>query len=392
MEYGLTITKSDDTTITATVTAASGSDGSSSNAGSTTTLKAQTKSFAETRAGTASFLNGLGDTLASTGIGNAVSAAQASDTGFSDGTAASGATPAAGNASGGTTDSGQDSAKAQTAAAKAASKSAGPSAGGFAPFAAIGGSSLRAHSGSYVDSHGVNMNLGLSRAIPQRDGILTFGPLIEYGIGSYDSYLDDGTHGSGDTHSFGLGAFIRKDRKDGLWYEGSLRAGRISTDYHSVMDDTAVSYDTSSHYYAAHLGLGHITRLKKRDSLDVYGKYFYTHQTGTSADLSTGEHYDFSAVNSSRLRLGTRYTHGVNDQSAIYAGLAYEYEFAGDARATYNGMSTPSPSIKGGSGFVELGWRVKPASGSPLTIDLGLNYWQGKHEGLTANAGLEWKF
>ena len=41
------------------------------------TLKEQTKSFAETRAGAAAFLNSQGDMLSSTGIANAVSAAQA---------------------------------------------------------------------------------------------------------------------------------------------------------------------------------------------------------------------------------------------------------------------------------------------------------------------------
>lgn len=379
VDYGLTITKSDANTITATVTSIPVTptptpdptpdpdptptptpDPTPTPAKDTTKLKEQTKSITETRAGMASFLNGLGDTLASVGISNAVGAAQAKDTGFQAG-----------------------SAKAVLAAA--------PVAGTFAPFAAVGGSNLRAHSGSYVDSHGVNMNVGFSRAIPQRDGILTFGPLVEYGTGSYDSYLDDGTHGSGNTHSFGLGAFIRKDQKGGLWYEGSLRFGRISSDYQSVLN-RPVSYDSSSHYYAAHLGLGRIIPVGKSASLDVYGKYFFTHQTGAGADLSTGEHYEFDAVNSSRLRIGTRYTHVVNDLSSLYAGLAYEYEFAGDARATYNGMSTPSPSIKGGSGFVELGWRVKPARKSPLTLDFGLNYWQGKHEGLTVNTGLEWKF
>ena len=444
VDYGLTVTKSDANTITATITSVPSSNNGSTNGGtnggdnggtnggdnggtnggdnggdntntnSTTQLKEQTKSLTETRAGMASFLNGLGDTLASVGIGNAVGAAQSPDTGFQAGTTVNtsagtssgnaslntGSSPAGDSHAAGTTgaadggnSSSQDSAKTQTAAAKAG-KAAAPTAGTFAPFAAVGGSNLRAHSGSYVDSHGVNMNVGFSRAIPQRDGILTFGPLVEYGTGSYDSYLDDGTHGSGNTHSFGLGAFIRKDKKGGLWYEGSLRFGRISSDYQSVLNSgtTPVSYDSSSHYYAAHLGIGRIIPVGKSVSLDVYGKYFFTHQTGAGADLSTGEHYEFDAVNSSRLRIGTRYTHSVNERSALYAGLAYEYEFAGDARATYNGMSTPSPSIKGGSGFVELGWRVKPAKKNPLTIDLGLNYWQGKHEGLTVNTGLEWKF
>ena len=337
-------------------------------------LKEQTKSLTETRAGTASFLNGLGDTLSSLGIANAVSAAQAPDTGFragGDGTGAGGAAP------------GTQGGSAKPAAA-----------GGFAPFAAIGAANMRAHSGSYVDSHGVNFNLGFSRAVPQADGTLTYGPLVEYGTGSYDSYLDDGTHGRGDTHSFGIGAFVRKDRRDGTWYEGSLRAGRISSDYHGLLNNgtTEASYDVSSPYYALHLGLGRVVHVGRANSVDFYGKYFFTRQNSTSADLSTGEHYDFSAVNSSRLRLGGRYTHALNSESALYAGLAYEYEFAGDARATYNGMSTPSPSIKGGSGFAELGWRVKPARQSPLTLDLGLSYWQGKREGLTINTGLEWKF
>ena len=370
VDYGLTLASSTDS-LTATITRV---PSTSDNTDSEVHLKEQTKSLTETRAGTASFLNGLGDTLSSLGIANAVSAAQAPDTGFragGDGTGAGGAAP------------GTQGGSAKPAAA-----------GGFAPFAAIGAANMRAHSGSYVDSHGVNFNLGFSRAVPQADGTLTYGPLVEYGTGNYDSYLDDGTHGRGDTHSFGIGAFVRKDRRDGTWYEGSLRAGRISSDYHGLLNNgtTEASYDVSSPYYALHLGLGRVVHVGRANSVDFYGKYFFTRQNSTSADLSTGEHYDFSAVNSSRLRLGGRYTHALNSESALYAGLAYEYEFAGDARATYNGMSTPSPSIKGGSGFAELGWRVKPARQSPLTLDLGLSYWQGKREGLTINTGLEWKF
>ena len=310
-------------------------------------LKEQTKSFAETRAGAASFLNSQGDMLSSSGIANAMSAAQAPGT-----------------------------------------------AGSFTPFAAFGAANMRANSGSYVDSHGVNLNVGFSRSLPQADGTLTYGPLVEYGRGNYDSYLNDGTHGSGDTHSFGVGAFVRKDETSGIWYEGSLRAGRISSDYRGLLNSgtTEASYDTSSQYYALHMGLGRIVKISPADSVDVYGRYFFTRQNSTNADLSTGEHYSFDAVNSSRLRLGSRYTHAANRESIFYAGLAYEYEFAGDARAAYNGMSTPSPSLKGGSGFAELGWRVKPGQQSPMTFDLGLSYWQGKHEGLTLNAGLGWEF
>ena len=76
--------------------------------------------------------------------------------------------------------------------------------------------------------------------------------------------------------------------------------------------------------------------------------------------------------------------------SSIYAGLAYQYEFSGDARAHYNGMTTASPSVKGGSGMLELGWQMKPGARSPLTIDLGITGWAGRQEGVTFQAGLQW--
>ena len=54
-------------------------------------------------------------------------------------------------------------------------------------------------------------------------------------------------------------------------------------------------------------------------------------------------------------------------------------------------MSTASPSIKGGSGLLELGWQVKPSAHSPLTLDLGLTGWVGRQEGVTFQAGAQWK-
>ncbi len=100
--------------------------------------------------------------------------------------------------------------------------------------------------------------------------------------------------------------------------------------------------------------------------------------------------FDFDSINSSRLRLGLRFTHALNERQEVYTGLAYQYEFDGNARATYNGQSTPSPSIKGSSGMLELGFRTKVSSN--MDIDLNVNGWAGKQRGVNAQLGMTWKF
>ena len=101
---------------------------------------------------------------------------------------------------------------------------------------------------------------------------------------------------------------------------------------------------------------------------------------------------NFDGVNSNRIRVGARVTHALNERNKIYGGLAYQYEFSGEARATYRQGSAPSPSMKGSSGMIELGWQVKPGSKSPMTIDLGVTGWVGKQRGITANVQANWTF
>ena len=263
----------------------------------------------------------------------------------------------------------------------------------------MGGSALRANTGSYVDMKGLNMTLGLAREVKNAPGRLLYGPIIEYGAGRYTSHLDDGTRGDGNSHYYGAGVFAKEQRKDGFYYEGSLRAGRTTADYRSYdlkgatsTSDGHVSYDTSSSYWGAHLGAGHVTKLANGDSVDLYGKYFYGHTSGTDATISSGETYHFDAVNSHRLRLGGRYTHAMNAVSSVYAGAAYQYEFGGDARASYKGYDTAVPSLKGGSGMLELGWQMKPGETSPVTVDLGLTGWVGRQQGVSFQAGAQWAF
>ena len=260
---------------------------------------------------------------------------------------------------------------------------------GYTPFAVMGGESMRYHTGSYIDSKGWNIGLGLSRVVNNAEGRLTFGPVISYGHSSYDSYLDDGLHSDGSAHYTGIGFILRQDDKDGFYYEGSFGGGRLKSDYNS--SDLATSYDDSANYYAFHAGVGKVQKLSSSASLDYYGKYFYSHQCASSATLATGENYHFDSIDSNRVRIGARVENAYSDRASLYYDAAWEYEFGGDARATYKGYDAPSPSLKGGSGLAEVGWKVRPYKDSPFSADLYLTGWAGKKEGFSLGAMLDWE-
>ena len=268
-----------------------------------------------------------------------------------------------------------------------------------AVFAAAGGGQSRLHSGSYTNIKGYNFALGAAKAITNNAGKLTYGPFAEAGWGTYDSHLDCGVRGDGNTRYYGVGAFARQDNNSGTYYEGSLRYGQTNSDYSgSGLTDglgnaLAATYDSSSAYYGAHIGIGKVSKLTDTTSADVYAKLLYAHQQGDSAVMAgSGETYDFDAVDSTRARVGARLSKTYSDRATAYVGTAYEYEFNGEATATVKGFSTLAPSIKGGSGMLELGYSLKPKAANDPTIDLSLQGWLGKKEGFTTNVNFMWKF
>lgn len=268
------------------------------------------------------------------------------------------------------------------------SNAEGGSAREMVPYAAVGYGNMRQESGSYVDVQGSAFNIGFAKEVKNGSGKLLFGPMIEYGRGSYESYLDDGTKGDGNTQNFGLGVMARQNNDNGTYYEGSLRYGKLTSNYNS--GDLGADYDTDANYWGAHLGLGKVFQLNDKNSIDTYCKLFYTNQGGSSANI-LGHNVEFDAVKSKRSRLGFRFNHATSDVRSIYAGLAWQHEFDGSACATADGYSTPSPSIKGNSMMVELGVNVAPKS-SPVSFDLGVSGWAGKQKGYSLNANMLWSF
>ena len=270
------------------------------------------------------------------------------------------------------------------------SNAEGGSAREMVPYAAVGYGNMRQESGSHVDVQGSAFNIGFAKEVKNGSGKLLFGPMIEYGRGSHESYLDDGTKGNGNTQNFGLGVMARQNNDNGTYYEGSLRYGKLTSNYNSGDLGTDYDYDTDANYWGAHLGLGKVFQLNDKNSIDTYCKFFYTNQGSSSANIK-GSNVEFDAVKSKRSRLGFRFNHATSDVRSIYAGLAWQHEFDGSACATVDGFSTPSPSIKGNSMMVELGVNVAPKS-SPVSFDLGVSGWAGKQKGYSLNANMLWSF
>lgn len=315
----------------------------------TTEVREQTKSLVETQMASMALTNGSADFVASAGYTNAAQAVKEA-------------------------------------------KESGSAASAMVPYAAANYGSLRQESGSYVDVDSANFNIGFAKEVKNGSGTLLFGPMVEYGRGNYESHLDDGTVGSGTGQSFGVGVMARQTNDNGFYYEGSLRYGKSTSTYSSnnLLAGKTISYDNSANYWGAHAGVGKVVELSGDNSLDLYGKLFYTRQGASSVNVD-GDTLDFSAVNSKRSRIGFRYIHGTSKVRSVYAGLAWQYEFDGAAHATANGFSTPSPSVKGSSGMLELGVLIAPKA-SPVSFDLGVSGWTGKQKGYSLNANMCWSF
>lgn len=243
-------------------------------------------------------------------------------------------------------------------------------------------SDLSASSTSFV--------LGAHRKFNHKNSNLVFGGFIEGGRGSYNN-SDNAIYSSGKNSYYGLGAIARNTMNNGLYLEGSLRFGRVSNDYGSANLDPGqfAKYDVGSMYYGVHIGIGKKIKLNATTNLDIYGKYLWTHQTAANT-IMLDETIDFAALNSHRIRIGARVDSKGNGKSSVYAGLAYEYELGGRAGANIADMVEPVSGMRGGSALIEVGAIHK--ANSVFSMDLGLNAYMGKRQGLGGRASLKWTF
>jgi hypothetical protein len=276
-------------------------------------------------------------------------------------------------------------------------------------FAALGGGSLKHKTGSHVDVSGVSLVAGLAANVGSG---ATVGGFIEYGDGDYDSHNSFSGHkvkGSGDTDYFGVGLLGRLDlpkTASGQPYlEASARFGRVNNDFRTrdflneeeVRDGSTVKYDSKSDYYGLSFGGGHVWNLSADSAIDLYGRYVWTHQEGDSVHLISADNYNeevkFGDVDSHRVRVGTRYSKAWNGENRFYTGVAWEHEFDGKASAkTGLGSKIDAPDMKGSTGIVEFGLVLYPSANKNLSVDLGIQGYGGKRQGVTGSAQLKYAF
>ncbi|GHU10030.1 hypothetical protein FACS1894185_0420 [Betaproteobacteria bacterium] len=269
-------------------------------------------------------------------------------------------------------------------------------------FAAIGYSSLRHNTGSHIDVDGYTLLAGLAATTPTQTGDLTAAAFIEHGEGDYDSYNSFSNaakvHGKGDTSYTGAGILARfafdETQAAPLYLDASIRSGKVKTDFSGNFGGTHSGYDAKSTYVSAHVGVGYVLKLTEQSKLDVYGQYLWSHQNGDTVKLTTGETVKFEGVDSQRTRLGAKWHHALNAKTTAWLGAAWEHEYDGKANANTNGFAIDAPKLKGDTGLLEAGLTLTPATENKQgwSLDLGVQGYAGKREGVTGSLRARYRF
>ncbi|MDR1646436.1 MAG: autotransporter outer membrane beta-barrel domain-containing protein, partial [Zoogloeaceae bacterium] len=235
-------------------------------------------------------------------------------------------------------------------------------------------------------------------------GDLTLGAFIEHGEGDYDTHNSfanaASVHGKGDADYTGGGllaqlAFNATERGH-LYTEASARFGKVKLDFNTrdLFDHLGrrAAFDSDSRYVSAHAGLGYVLKLNERSTLKLYGQYLWSRQGSDTVQLTTGEPVKFAAIDSHRTRLGARWNQNIATSANLYLGAAWEHEYDGKAKASIHGHRLDTPELKGDTGMLEAGFTLNPTAAKPLTLDIGIQGYAGKREGVTGSVRANYRF
>ena len=267
---------------------------------------------------------------------------------------------------------------------------------GVKTFAAVHGNRSKYDVNSDIKINGWSTIVGVGSETEHNGGDFSWGVFYENGSGNYrtfNSFNNEYFRGDGSLVYNGGGIAARYENAHGVYTEGSLRAGMLKSDMDNALSDgeNKYCYSSESEYYGAHIGIGQIIPLSESSDLNVYGKFFHTYTEGDSFKVGTDE-FEFDSINSDRLRVGARLTTNKENKFSTYYGLAYEYEFNGDAEMRAAGMSAPTQSLQGSSYMAEVGFNYQPTPESPWSFDLNMRGYAGEREGATFNVQATYTF
>lgn len=257
-------------------------------------------------------------------------------------------------------------------------------------FGVMQGGSTHYNTGSYVDVDGVTFMAGAGLRVNPN---WTMAGFVEAGWANSASHVE-GTRGDGDHEYFGVG-FATRYQTDGVLYaDGSLRAGRATTEFAGRYGQDSASYDAKSLYMSAHVGLGAMWGLNESLKLDTYARYMVTYLDDDDVSLNNryNDKLELDSTVTHALRAGARLLGDFNDYASWKVGAAYEHVFDGDAESAVNSFSLDVPSLEGDTGVFELGLRIRPSLESNWAVDLGAKGYVGDREGVTGNMTVRYSF
>lgn len=269
---------------------------------------------------------------------------------------------------------------------------------GVKTFAAVYGNRSKYDVNSDIKINGWSTIVGVGNADKFDNGSeFSWGVFYENGSGNYrtfNEFNNEFFRGDGSLVYNGGGIAARYTNKNGVYTEGSLRAGMLKSDMDNALRDGAgnfYGYESESAYYGAHIGVGKIISLSESSDIDVYGKFFHTYTEGDSFKVANDE-FEFDSINSDHLRIGARITSNKENKFSTYYGLAYEYEFNGDADMTAQGLKAPTQSLQGSSVMAEVGFNYQPTPDSPWSFDLNMRGYAGERQGGSFNVQATYTF
>ena len=269
---------------------------------------------------------------------------------------------------------------------------------GVKTFAAVYGNRSKYDVNSDIKINGWSVIAGVGSEKELQNGDFSWGVFYENGSGNYRTYNEFNNEffrGDGSLVYNGGGIAARYEQDNGVYTEASLRAGMLKSEMDNALKDgsgNSYGYDSDTAYYGAHIGVGKVISLTESTDLDVYGKFFHTYNEGDSITIGNGNEYEFDSITSDRLRVGARITTNKENKLSTYYGLAYEYEFNGDADMRVGNMRAETQSLQGSSYMAEIGLNYQPSPESPWSFDLNMRGYTGERQGESFNVQATYTF
>src|SRR5699024_12419303 len=103
-------------------------------------------------------------------------------------------------------------------------------------------------------------------------------------------------------------------------------------------------------------------------------------------------HSMYNATYQVLTRMWMQVNRNIKCRSTTYAVLACDHEFDCKAKARVHVLRTPIPSLKGDTGVLEVGVSMLATESDALSLDVGLQGYTGRRQGVAGSARMEWRF